>query len=337
MKVANQTAYGSPHVLRIEEVEAPELAEDGILIEVHASAVTQGDRRLRAADFPGAGAVVGRLAFGVLRPRNPIPGTTFSGRVVEVGCAVTRFEVGDDVFGSCMNGAQAQYLAVAEDSPVAKMPAGFEYAEAAAVPYGAITALAFIRDVAAVKSGDRVLIRGASGGVGRFAVQVARHLGAEVTGVCSAGKAEMVRRLGAQHVIDYAQEDYTKNGETYDVIFDTVSGDGFRAAKPSLTEQGRYVSLYMTLRILVQMLTTAVFGGPRASASVVMGNQQLAQDVAALLAQGAIWPVVAARYPLARVADAHHELETGNPHGTVVVCVVDTPQRNGLGEAWAAE
>lgn len=336
MKAAIHTEYGAPRVLRIEEVARPTIADDQILVEVHASAVTQGDRRLRAADFPGAAAIAGRLMFGLLRPRNPTPGTTFAGRVVEIGKSVTRFSVGDRIFGGCGKGAQAEYLAVAEDSQIAKIPAGVGYDEAAAVPYGAATALAFMRDIAAVRPGERVLILGASGGVGRFAVQIARHLGAHVTGVCSADKADMVRELGARAVIDYAQEDYTNNGETYDVIFDTVGGDGFRAAKPSLSPRGRYVSLYMTLRIGLQMLWGAVFGGPRAAAGVVLNNQQLMEEVAALLGEGVIWPVVAARFPLHRVAEAHGALESGIPHGAVVVSVVESP-RVDQSDLWAAQ
>ena len=323
MKAATHTEYGSPRVLHVENVAVPTLADDQILVEVYASAVTQGDRRLRAADFPGAGAVVGRLMFGLLRPRNPIPGTTFAGKVVVIGKAVTRFEVGDEVFGGCDNGAQAEYLAVAEGSAVARIPDGVDYDEAAAVPYGAATALEFLRDVAAVQPGERVLIIGASGGVGRFAVQIARHLGARVTGICSGEKARMVRELGAQRVIDHAREDYRQNGETYDVIFDTVSGDGFRTAKRSLTERGRYVSLYMTLRIGLQMVWAALFGrmfgGPRPATGVVINTQKLTEEVAQQLGEGAIWPVIAARFPLDRVADAHDELERGNPHGAVVV------------------
>ena len=336
MKAAIHTEYGAPRVLRIEEVARPTLADDQILVEVHASAVTQGDRRLRAADFPGAAAIAGRLMFGLLRPRNPTPGTTFAGRVVEVGKSVTRFTVGDRVFGGCGNGAQAEYLAVAEDSQIAKIPAGVEYDEAAAVPYGAATALEFMRDIAAVRPGERVLILGASGGVGRFAVQIARHLGAHVTGVCSADKAQMVRQLGARSVIDYAKEDYTDNGETYDVIFDTVSGDGFRKAKASLSPRGRYVSLYMTLAIGLRMVWGALFGGRRAAAGVVINNQRLMEEVAALLGEGVIWPVVGARFALHRVVDAHAALES-SPEGAVVVSVIDSSRELEPADLWAAQ
>ncbi|MEX1367901.1 MAG: NAD(P)-dependent alcohol dehydrogenase [Nannocystaceae bacterium] len=323
MQAAIHHQFGAPQVLQMQEVEPPAVGDDQILVQVHASPVTQGDRRLRAADFPGIGAVVGRLMFGVLRPRYPIPGTMFAGKVVAVGPKVTRFSVGDDVFGSCDSGAQAEYLAVGQDSAVATIPEGIGYDEAAATPYGAGTALGFLRDVAKVQAGERVLIVGAAGGVGRFAVQIARHLGAHVTGVCRGRDAAMVTELGAHEVIDYTQQDYTRGGEIYDVIFDTASGDGFRTAKASLSERGRYVTLYMNLRTVFQMLVTAILGGPKVAASVVVGSQALTQDVAELLACGAIWPVIGARLPLARIADAHARLETGGTAGAVVVSVSD--------------
>jgi NADPH:quinone reductase-like Zn-dependent oxidoreductase len=321
MKAATHTQYGSANVLHVQDVQTPVAGPHQILVRVHASPVTEGDRRLRAADFPGFSAVLGRLMFGLFRPRNPVPGTMFAGQVVAVGEAVTRFSVGDDVFGSCDNAAQAEYLTIKEDGPVAKIPTGVGYDEAAAVPYGAGTALSFLRDVARVQTGDKVLIVGASGGVGRFAVQIARHLGAHVTGVASGRNAAMVRRLGADAFIDYEQEDYTKGAETYDVIFDLVSGDGFRAAKGSLTSSGRYVTVYLSMLVLWQMLVGAVFGGRKAAASVVIGDQTLTDDIAELLAQGVVRPVVAARYPLARVADAHAEQESGRPMGAIIVSV----------------
>ena len=225
--------------------------------------------------------MVGRLMFGVLRPRNPTPGTMFAGKVVRVGAKVSRFSVGDDVFGSCDNGAHAEYVAVGEgprQSP--RSPAGVAYEDAAAVPYGASTALAFLRDVARVQPGHKVLIVGAAGGVGRFAVQIARHLGAEVTAVCAARDAALARELGAGDVIDYKTTDYTRNGKTYDVILDTVTGDGFRKAKRSLTETGRYATVYITLAVVFQMLWTSLLGGRRACPSVVLGDKELSRDVA---------------------------------------------------------
>ena len=325
MKAAFQNQFGSPQVLSIKEVERPAITTNQVLVQVHASPVTQGDRRLRAADYPGISSVIGRLMFGVFRPRNPIPGTMFAGRVAAVGQDVTGLSVGDDVFGSSDNSAHAEYLAVPEDGPIALMPPGVDYAEAAATPYGAGTALAFLRDVAQVQPGDQVLIVGASGGVGRFAVQIARHLGAQVTGVASAPKAAMVQELGATEVIDYDSEDYTRNGKRYDVIFDTSTGDGFRAARRSLTARGRYVTVYLNLLVLAQMLVTSLFRGRSVKSSVVLGDQELTRDVAALLEQRAIRPLLAAQYPLARIADAHTELEENRPGGEVVVMIGAPP------------
>lgn len=324
MKAAFQNQFGAPDILFVNEVDRPTLTAGQVLVQVHASAVTQGDRRLRAADYPGASAVIGRLMFGLFRPRNPVPGTMFAGRIVALGQDVTAFAVGDDVFGSVNHGAQAEFVAVAEDGPVALMPAGIDYAEAAAVPYGACTALAFLRDVAAVQPGERVLVVGASGGVGRFAVQIARHLGADVTGVASARNAGLVRSLGATAFIDYATEDYTRSGETWDVVFDTSSGDGFRAARRALKPGGRYATVYMSLVVLVQALVTSLFGSRKARTGVVLGDQQLTRDVAALLQDGAIRPVLVAQFPLDRVAEAHAALEDGGPAGDVVV-LIGTP------------
>ncbi len=321
MKAATHTHYGTPNVLRVEEVPAPNVAATQILIAVHAVPVTQGDRRLRAADFPGVGAIPGRLMFGVFRPRHGRPGTNFAGRVIAVGADVTRFAVGDDVFGSCDYGACAEQLAVDEESPVAKIPEGFDYDEAAAIPYGAGTALAFLRDIAEVQPGERVLIVGAAGGVGRFAVQIARHLGAEVTGVCRGSDSALVRRLGASAVIDYQRQDYTAGGQNYDVIFDTSDSEGFRRARQALRPGGRYVSVYLDTRMLLQMLMTSILGDRRALSGVVMGEQRRTEELAALMEQGEIWPVLDAHFALDETAQAHAAFEGERLQGAVTIRV----------------
>jgi len=323
MKAATHTHYGPPSILHIDEVARPSIDAHELLIQVHASPVTQGDRRLRAADFPGMSAIPGRLIFGVFRPRNPNPGTMFAGRVFATGTAVTRFAVGDDVFGSCDHSACAEYLAVTEGSSIARIPKGFDYDEAAAIPYGAGSALVFLRDLAKVQPGQRVLVIGAAGGVGRFAVQIARHLGAEVTGVCRGRDAEMVKKLGATAVIDYTREDFTDNGETYDVIFDTAAGDRFRACRSSLTEKGRYITVYLSGGVMLQMLMTSLFGGRKVAATVAISDQKLVEDVAELMTKGAIWPVIGARFPLEELVAAHQMFEDGKPQGAVVVRVSD--------------
>lgn len=319
MKRAVQDQYGAPEVLSLEEVAVPKPAGGDILVEVHASAVTQGDRRLRAADFPGASAVVGRLMFGLTAPRNRTGGTMFAGKVTAVGDEVSAFAVGDRVFGSVDHGAYAEFITVPAEGRVAKIPNGVDYAAATAAPYGAATALSFLRDTAKVRAGERVLVVGASGGVGRYAVQIARHLGAHVTAVCSGQHAELVTQLGADEVIDYRDQDYTAQGKTYDVIFDTSSGDGFRRARRCLSKTGRYVTVYMNMKVLMQALTSALRGGPTVKTGVVLGSPELTRDVAGLLASGAITPRISGRFAFADIADAHQALEGGNPGGDIVV------------------
>lgn len=321
MQAITSSIYGGPEVLEAKEVQRPTLKPDEILVRVHASAVTEGDRRIRAADFPGISAAIGRLMMGFKGPRHAIGGSNFSGRVVEVGQKVTRFAVGDDVFGGTMHGAYAEYLAVPASGGIAKIPDGMTYGEAAAIPYGGVTALVFLRDMARVLPGERVLIVGASGGVGRAAVQLAKHLGAHVTGVCGED-AELVQALGADEIIDYRREKFTERKEHWDVIFDTLEGDHFRAYRPKLTEKGRYLSLYVTIGLLAQMAITSLRRGPRALTGVAMGNPQLTGELRELAAQGAIRAVIAKRYPLEKTADAHAFLETRHPHGSIVIDVV---------------
>jgi NADPH:quinone reductase-like Zn-dependent oxidoreductase len=319
MKAAITPSYGPAHVLQIRDEPTPGIGDHEVLVQIHAAPVTAGDRRLRAADFPGISALPGRLMMGVLRPRHVVQGTMFAGRIVEVGTAVTRYAVGDDVFGSTDHGAYAEYLCAPEDGPMARMPADLGYDEAAAVPYGAVTAMLFLRDLGSVAPGDKVLIVGASGGVGRFAVQLAKHLGAEVTGVCSRTNFELVRGLGADHVIDYKTEDFTQSGKRYDVIFDIADATSFGRCRSSLTQDGRYLTLYISVGVLLQMALTSLTGGPQAKFSVAFGDRKDMEQLSDLIEQGVIRPVIAKHFPLARIADAHAEAETGRLHGSVMV------------------
>jgi len=319
MKAALTTTYGSVDVLETREVPRPTLGPHDVLVRVRATPVTAGDVRLRTANFPSLSALPGRLMIGVFRPKNPIQGTMFAGRIVEVGSAVTRYAIGDDVFGNTMHGAYAEYLAMPESSAMAKMPSNLSYDEVAAVPYGAFTALRFLRDVGSVKPHDKVLIVGASGGVGRFAVQLAKHLGAEVTAVCSRRSSDLVRSLGADHVIDHETTDFTQNGVRYDVIFDTAGVTTFGRTRSSLTEHGRYMTLYLSIGLLLHVIVTSIFGGPKAKFTVALGNHDDMNELRGLMERGVIRPTIAQRFPLERIADAHTEAERGSVHGSVLV------------------
>lgn len=325
MQAAINTEYGTPDVFRAAEVDRPTPGPREVLVAVHASAVTQGDRRLRAADFPGVSAVFGRLLFGVFSPRHTVGGTMFAGRVAAVGAEVTRFTVGDDVFGSVDRGAYAEYVAVKEDGAIATKPEGLSHAEAAAIPYGAGTALTFLRDMAKVAHGERVLIVGATGGVGRMAIQVAKHLGAHVTAVGSRD-ADLAQALGADAFIDYTVEDFTTRDTGWDVIFDTTEGDHFRAFRGSLTATGRYLSLYLTPRLLFEMAVTSLRRGPRAMGGVAMGSAEGMEELRDLVEAGALRAVVAQRFPLSEIASAHRTLEGRRPSGDVVIEIA-TAQR----------
>ncbi|MDG1482036.1 MAG: NAD(P)-dependent alcohol dehydrogenase [Myxococcota bacterium] len=320
MRAAITPRYGPPSILQLTEKTPPTIGEEDVLVAVHASPVTAGDRRIRAADYPGASMLLGRLMMGLTGPRQPVQGTMFAGRVLAVGAGVTRFAVGDDVFGSVDFGAYADQLVVSAHGPVAKMPSGTSHVDAAATPYGAGTALHFLRDLADVQAGESVLILGASGGVGRHAVQIAKHLGAEVTAVCSQPALALVTRLGADHVIDHAAEDFTASGRCYDVIFDVADASSFRHCRDALTPTGRYLTLYISLQALAATGWTALVGGKRAIFAIALGEQARTEALRDLLAQRVIRPVIAEQFPLEAVADAHTLAETGI-HGEVMIVV----------------
>jgi NADPH:quinone reductase-like Zn-dependent oxidoreductase len=313
MRAAVTPTYGPAHVLELREVPTPTFGDREVLVEVHASPVTAADHRLRAADFPSLAAFFGRLIIGVLRPKHAVQGTMFGGRIVAVGRNVTRYAVGDDVFGSTSHGAYAEYLVVSEDGPMARKPTSLGYDEAAALPYGAVTALHFLRDLASVRASDRVLVVGASGGVGRFAVQIAKHLGAEVTGICSAGSFDLVRGLGADHVLDYRTTGL--GHERYDAIFDVAGVTTFSRCRSALSPNGTYLTLLISVGVLLQMLFTSMRRGPKAKFAIAVCDRDIMEEIRDLAERGVLRPVIARRFPLEQIADAHAAQE----RGTVIV------------------
>ncbi|MEE4135163.1 MAG: NAD(P)-dependent alcohol dehydrogenase, partial [Desulforhopalus sp.] len=240
MKAIVYERYGPPEVLHLKEVEKPTPKDNEVLIKIHATTVTSGDWRVRSLNVPAGFGLIMRLVFGVTRPKQPILGTELAGVVEAVGKDVRKFKVGNQVFAfsDADMGCHAEYKCMPEDGAMALKPANLTYEEAAALSFGGTTALDFFRR-GKLQSGEKVLVNGASGGVGTAAVQLAKHFGADVTGVCSATNVELVRSLGASHVIDYTKQDFTQNGKAYDLIFDVLGKTSLSRCSDSLTKDGR--------------------------------------------------------------------------------------------------
>ncbi|MEP6751984.1 MAG: NAD(P)-dependent alcohol dehydrogenase, partial [Candidatus Dormiibacterota bacterium] len=255
MKAVVHDRYGSPDVLYLQDVARPVPKADEVLVKVHASTVTRSDAGIR-----GAKPFIIRFFFGLRRPKQRILGTEFAGEIETVGANVTKFAVGDHVFGSTnafVSGAHAEYIALRESAPIAIKPSGMTFEQAAAVTDGSILALMCL-DAAHVHDGQKMLIYGASGAIGTAGVQLAKYFGAHVTAVCNTKNVELVRSLGADSVIDYTQDDFTKNGETYDVIFDAVGKHSFMRSRGSLKTRGAYVATDGFRNLFLQMWTSVV-------------------------------------------------------------------------------
>jgi NADPH:quinone reductase-like Zn-dependent oxidoreductase len=311
--------YGSPDVLKLETQDRPTIGAQELLIEVHATSVTTADWRFRAAWFPAGMGLLGRLMLGLRRPRNRSTGREFSGRVVAVGAAVTRFQIGDEVFGSNPRGVNAEYIAVPESGAVLPKPERLTHAEAAALPFGAITSITFLREMAKIQPGERVLIAGASGGVGVYAVQVAKHLGAEVTAICSPGNFERVCSLGADHVIDYTTEDPRRIGRTWDVVVDPIGKMSFADYRPLLSEAGRHVVIEGGLRDIWESIITPWMRGPTVLWGVAMDSREALAKVCVLVEAGAIQPVIGHRFPMTEMVEAHRLVEGRRRKGAVIL------------------
>lgn len=319
MKAATYKRYGSADVLDITEVPRPEVSDNEVLVQVFATTVTSADWRLRASAFPGPMWILGRMMYGLFAPRNNVLGGEFAGRIVSVGRAVTRFRLGDAVFGFSMSGAHAEYVKMPEDGAILRKPENLGYDEAAAVPFGANTALVFLRDFARVAPGMKVLVNGAAGGVGVYAVQLARHFGAEVTAVTSTANLDLVRGLGADHVIDYHADDFTKARGVYDVVLDPVGKTTFCGVRRALAPDGVYVPIEFGLTDAFQSLLVRLFGRRRIALGISGDTREDLAFLAGLLADGTIRPVIDSHHAFANIADAHRRVETRHKRGSVVV------------------
>lgn len=329
MKAIVYTKYGPPEVLHLQEVVKPTPKENEILVKVRATAVNYGDLIARnfshvsAAEFnmPAPLWLPARLSFGWRKPKNPILGSEFSGEVTAVGRQVTRFKPGDQVFGyRGMNmGANAEYLCVPETSTVTHKPANLSHAETAVIPYGALMALNILKKVD-IQPGQKVLVNGASGAIGSAALQLAKaHYGAHVTGVCGTPRLAFVQALGADAVIDYTKEDFTKNGETYDLILDVLGKSSFARCQNSLKPGGVYLLASFKMKAVWQMLWTSVVGDKKVICALVGDSAADLAVIKEMVEAGKIKGLVDRCFPLEQAAEAHRYVESGHKRGNVVI------------------
>ncbi|MEZ4869494.1 MAG: NAD(P)-dependent alcohol dehydrogenase [Caldilineaceae bacterium] len=308
MKAIVATGYGAPEVLQLKEIEQPTPKAHDLLIKVHATTVTAADFRMRSFTVPPLLWIPARIALGLTKPKQPIFGSELAGEVVAVGQAVTRFQVGDQIFASTLTanfGAYAEYKCLPEQGMVAHKPANLSYVEAAAAPIGATTALRLLRK-GNLQRGQRVLIYGASGSVGTYAIQLAKHFGAEVTGVCSTANLELVKALGADQVIDYTMADFAASAERYDLIFDTVAKFPKAQYAQILAPTGMYVTM------------------ARLDSKERLDNLLFIKD---LLEAGQLKVAIDRCYPLAAMVEAHRYVDAGHKKGNVVIAVSQNHDR----------
>ena len=324
MKAVVCTKYGPPEVLQIREVEKPIPKDDEIRVKIVATSVTAGDVRIRGFKVPVWARLPFRMQLGLLKPKQAILGVELSGEVESVGKDVKRFKQGDTVFGTppwMIFGTYAEYICLPEhESVLAIKPDKLTHQEAAVVPFMSSGALYFLRK-ANIQEGQKLLIYGASGSVGTYAVQLAKHFGAEVTGVCSRANLDMVKSLGADHVIDYTKEDFTKSGQMYDIIFDAVGKTSFSRCRRSLKPKGIYLTSNTTLSLMFHILWTSVTG----SQKIIGGTADASADdlnfIKELVEAGKLKPVIDRQYPLEQIVEAHRYVDMGHKKGNVVITV----------------
>jgi NADPH:quinone reductase-like Zn-dependent oxidoreductase len=330
MKAIVYTEYGPPDVLQLKEMQKPAPKDDEVLIRVYATPVNYGDllarnfKNISAREFnmPLPLLLPTRMVFGFTKPKINILGSEFAGEIESAGKDVKRFKKDDQVFGYLGQrmGAYAEYLCMPEDGLGAVKPANMTYVEAAAVPYGAIMAMSLLRK-GHLQSGHKVLINGASGGIGSAAIQLAKYYGAEVTGVCGTPRLEYVKSLGADQVIDYTAEDFTQNGETYDLIFDILGKSSFSQCKSSLKQNGIYLLASFKMKPLYQMLWTKIVGSQKVICAMASEKSDDLVFIKELIEAGKFKAIIDQCFPLEQAAEAHRYVEKGYKKGSVIITV----------------
>jgi NADPH:quinone reductase-like Zn-dependent oxidoreductase len=330
MKAIVHTKYGPPDVLQLKEVERPAPKGNDILIKIHATTVNYGDITVRnfrniplkKFNMPLLLWLPTRIMFGFWKPKKKILGSEFAGDIEAVGKDVKRFKKGDPVFGyrGPLMGTNAEYLCMPEAGLVAIKPANMSYEEVSTIPYGATTAWHILRK-ANIRSGQKVLINGASGSIGSAAVQIAKYYGAEVTGICGTPRLEFVKSLGADMVIDYTREDFTQSGETYDLIFDVLGKSSFAQCKRSLKQNGCYLLASFKMKQIFLMLWTSIFGNRKVMCVVTPEKIENLISIKELMEAGKLKSIIDKRFPLEQTAEAHRYVEQGHKKGNIVITV----------------
>jgi NADPH:quinone reductase-like Zn-dependent oxidoreductase len=329
MKAIVYTEYGNPYVLKIKDVEKPLPKENEVIVKVHAASVNYGDLMARKFknispkefNMPLLFWILARFGFGFNKPKIKILGNSFSGVIESIGCKVEKIKVGDAVFGYTGEkmGAYSEYLCIPEDGILAEKPSNISFEEASIIPYGGIMAISLLKK-ANIQKGQKVLIVGASGGIGSAAIQLAKnYFGAEVTGVCSTQRVEYIKKLGAEKVIDYKQDDFTKNGETYDLIFDILGKGSILSYKKSLKQKGIYLLASFKTNKLLQMLWTALIGKKKVVCAFANPKGVDLILIKELIEAGKIKSIIDKRYTLEQTAEAHRYIEDKEKKGNVVI------------------
>jgi NADPH:quinone reductase-like Zn-dependent oxidoreductase len=318
MKAVVYEKYGSPDVLQLKEIDKPSVSDDQVLVKVHAASVQQTDTNFRSGT-----PFLARVISGLFKPKNRILGCDYSGIIEAAGKNINEYTVGDEVYGQLdkRTGTHAEYLSVSLKE-VSPKPKNLNFVEAASVGVAGSLALQFLRDHGEIQQGQKVLINGASGGIGTFAVQIAKSYGTEVTGVCSTSNLEMVKSIGADHVIDYTQEDFTERINEYDIIFDAVRKSTFADCKNALTPKGIYVTTEFGPSIMLQMRMNSDPNRKRMVGALLNTDPQDLMVLTELIEAGKIRPVIERTYPLEEIIDAHRYVEKGHAKGKVIIKIM---------------
>jgi NADPH:quinone reductase-like Zn-dependent oxidoreductase len=325
LKAILHTQYGPPDLLQLKDIETPTPKDNEVLIAIHATTVSTGDCNLRNFTFVTKSMLpIAKLMFGIRKPwKARVLGTELAGEVMRAGKDVTRFKTGDRVVAStgAAGGGHAQYACLPENGALAIKPDSLSWEQAVALPFGANTALYFLRDLGKIRAGQDLVIIGASGAIGSAGVQLAKHFGARVTGVCSGANVELVKALGADSVIDYTRDDFTQSANIYDLIFDVVGATTFDRCQRSLKPNGVLLQNIMEVSDIFRVLWTSITGGKKIKGGVAIGNMANMGLITALAEAGTLRPVIDRSYPLERIAEAFKYVEQGHKKGNVVITV----------------